>query len=191
VGYCVLTDAESLDLFQFDAYGKSAFQDNFFNYFDTLVSYCVEGSNHYACFTPISERIVEFVAQLKRQVLKQYMSPTEIEDYRLFVEMNEREVRRAAVLMEEQLVARRREVQQREDAVRRENREEFARASQFAQPRLAEVAHSTIAASRGYPFGLEQRASQFASPIVSPREQPFNPSMEAIISAKRTLGYPK
>lgn len=199
IGNCVLTDAESLDLFQFDAYGKSAFQDNFFNYFDTLVSYCVEGGNHYACFTPKSIRIVEFVAwylaqtHVRREVLKQYMSPNQIEEYRHFVEMKEKEVRRASVLMEEQTYARQRELQQRrevlqrEEAVRseRESRAEFARASVFAQPRLVESAHTTMAASRGYHNALEQRVPS----ISSSGEQPFRPTMESINAAKRALGY--
>jgi hypothetical protein len=203
IGYCILTDAESLDLFQFDASGKSAFQDNFFNYFDTLVSYCVEGNNHYACFTPTSHAIVEFVAkylsevQVNREVLKQYMSHAAIEEYRLFVEIKQREARRAAVLLDEQTYARqrelqqRREVQQREDAVRREreSRAEFARASVYAQPRLVEAAHSTVAASRAYPIALEQRAQQVALPIASPREHNF-PSMDTINAAKRALGFP-
>jgi len=99
IGFCVETDSESLDLFQFDATGKSAFQDNFFNHYNTLVSYCVERGTHYACFTPMSESIVRFVAwylaqeQVVTAKLKQYMSYAAIEEYRRFVEVKEREKR--------------------------------------------------------------------------------------------------
>lgn len=102
IGNCILTPVEDLDLFQFDASGKSAFQDNFFSKFDINVSYAREGANHYVSFKPTSESIMEFVrwiplARLSRPELTKTLSSSVIELYKvhsnLLAEKKEREDR--------------------------------------------------------------------------------------------------
>jgi hypothetical protein len=86
IGNCILTSPEDLDQFQFDASAKSAFQDNFFSKFDINVSYAREGANHYVCFKPTSESIMEFVrwiplARSSRPELTKALSSSVIELY--------------------------------------------------------------------------------------------------------------
>jgi len=191
IGFCVKTNAKSLDLFQFDDNGKSAFQDNFFSHYDTQVSYGVEGDKHYACFTPTSEAIVSFVARyLKQQIstreLKKYMSYAEIDEYRHYREIMESELRMSLVRAQQP-----------------RSHESAHRLS--AQGGIAVPLHAaaTLSASRDMPVNRAVfRESPFASPVAGLRSAvtvPINasdeefdasPAGQKILSAKRTLGIP-
>jgi len=88
VNNCILTDAKSLELFQFNAFGKSAFQDNFYSIYDINVSYCIEGANHYVCFNSTSNSINSFISWLdsarsSRPELTQYINDYAIELYEI------------------------------------------------------------------------------------------------------------
>lgn len=92
IGYCILTEANNLDLFQFDASGKSAFQDSFFSKYNVNVSYAKEGANHYVCFKPTNESIMEFVrwlpsARYSKPEITKALSGAELEIYKLHSEM--------------------------------------------------------------------------------------------------------
>lgn len=92
IGHAIPTSAENLDLFQFDASGKSAFQDSFFSKYDINVSYAKEGVNHYVCFKPTSESIMEFVrwlpgAMYSRPEITKALSSAELDIYKRHSEL--------------------------------------------------------------------------------------------------------
>jgi hypothetical protein len=79
IGYCVLTDVNSLDLFGFNAADESMFQSKFSEY-DIKISYALEGANHYICVQATDNSILEFkswvaMARTSKPEIKNYISP--------------------------------------------------------------------------------------------------------------------